>query len=416
MLINFLVIAILFILSAFFSASESALFSLSRYQIRSLEGNYPSTGKIIAELLAHPRRTLVTILLGNTIVNLALSALFTAFWVQWVGDWGAGIAIGLVTFLLLIFSEVTPKTFAIRHAQKLSRWVARPLFWFVAVSGPVRNILQRIADFALLKLGVRIHPADSLMSQKELRGVIRMGAKQGALDKGEQQMIKAVFELGEIPVRETMTPRVDMVCSDVDEGINGVVEKVRQTHHVRIPVYEKTADNILGVIHVKEFLVKPDADLKQLLHPVLFVPETMPIDQLFAEFRKQKATFAIVVDEYGGTSGLATLEDVLEEIVGEIYDEYDQVSQRIEVIDADQLLVHGMTSLRELEERLEIEIPVKEAETVGGLVLYLLGRFPKIGEKTKYGRMEFVVEEVGKKRIHRVRVIRTDSDTGEMSG
>ncbi len=416
MLFSFLVIFILFILSAFFSASESALFSLSRYQIRSLEASHPGAGKIVAELLAHPRRTLVTILLGNTVVNLALSAIFTTFWVRWLGDWGAGIAIGLVTFLLLIFSEVTPKTFAIRHAQKLSRWVARPLFWFVAVSGPVRNILQKIADFALLKLGVRIHPTDSLMTQKELRGVIRLGAKQGALDKGEQQMIKAVFELGEIPVRETMTPRVDMVCSDIAEGIRGVLEKVQQTHHVRIPVYEKTADNILGVIDVKDLLVKPDTDLKPLLHPVLFVPEAMPIDQLFAEFRKQKAVFAIVVDEYGGTSGLVTLEDVLEEIVGEIYDEYDQVSQRIEVIDADQLLVHGMTSLRELEEMLEVEIPVKKAETVGGLVLYLLGRFPKTGEKVKYGRMEFIVEEVGKKRIHRVRVIRSDSNAGEISG
>lgn len=416
MLFNFLVVAVLFFLSAFFSASESALFSLSRYQIRSLEAGHPSAGKIVAELLAHPRKTLVTILLGNTVVNLALSALFTAFWVQWVGDWGAGIAIGLVTFLLLIFSEVTPKTFAIRHAQKLSRWVARPLFWFVAVSGPVRDVLQKTADLALLKLGVRIHPSDSLMTQKELRGVIRLGAKQGALDKGEQQMIKAVFELGEIPVRETMTPRVDMICSDIAEGVKGMLEKVQQTHHVRIPVYEKTADNILGVVYVKELLVKPGVDLKQLLHPVLFVPETMPIDQLFAEFRKQKATFAIIVDEYGGTSGLATLEDVLEEIVGEIYDEYDQVSQRIEVIDADQLLVHGMTSLRELEERLEIEIPVTEAETVGGLVLYLLGRFPKTGEKAKYGKLEFIVEDVGKKRIHRVRVIRTDSDAGEMSG
>jgi putative hemolysin len=316
----------------------------------------------------------------------------------------------------LIFSEVTPKTFAIRNAQKLSRWVARPLFWFVAVSGPVRDILQKIADLVLLKLGVRIHASDSLMSQKELKGVIRLGAKQGALDKGEQQMIKAVFELGEIPVRETMTPRVDMVCSDIAEGIKGVLEKVQQTHHVRIPVYEKTADNILGVVSVKELLVKPEVDLKPLLHPVLFVPEAMPIDQLFAEFRKQKVTFAIVVDEYGGTSGLATLEDVLEEIVGEIYDEYDQISQRIEVIDADQLLVHGMTSLRELEEMLEIEIPVKEAGTVGGLVLYLLGRFPKTGEKVKYGRMEFIVEEVGKKRIHRVRVIRSDSNAGETSG
>jgi CBS domain containing-hemolysin-like protein len=247
-----------------------------------------------------------------------------------------------------------------------------------------------------------------MMSQKELRSLIRLGAKQGVLDRGEQQMIKAVFELGEIPVKETMTPRIEMVCSDIREGVKGILEKSQQTHHIRIPVYEKTVDNVLGVAEIKELLVKPDADLKQMLHPILFVPEAMPIDQLFAEFRKQKAIFAIVVDEYGGTSGLVTLEDVLEEIVGEIYDEYDQVSQKVEVIDADQLLVHGMTSLRELQERLEVEIGVSEAETVGGLMLFLLGRFPKQGERIKHGNLEFVAEEVGKKRIHRIRVSRLD--------
>ncbi len=277
----------------------------------------------------------------------------------------------------------------------------------------MRDVLQKVTDEVLAKLGVRLHPADSLMSQKELRSLIRMGVKQGALDKGEQQMIKAVFELGEIPVKETMTPRVEMVCCDIAEGVKGILEKARQTHHVRIPVYEKTIDNVAGVVLVKDLMVSPETPLKDLLHPVLFVPESMAIDQLFAEFRKQKAHFAIVVDEYGGTSGLVTLEDVLEEIVGEIYDEYDQVAQRVEVIDADQLLVHGMTSLRELEERLDVEVPVSEVETVGGLVLHLLGRFPKTGEKVRYGRLEFVVEEVGKKRIHRVRVVRLESLSDE---
>lgn len=416
MLINSVFIFILFILSAFFSASESALFSLTRYQIRNLEQKHPRTGRIVSQLMDHPRKTLVTILLGNTLANLALSALMTVFWVKWMGDWGAGIAIGLTTFLLLIFSEVTPKTFAIRHAQRLSLWIARPLFWIVVVSGPFRDFHQKITDWGLSRLGVGLHSTDSHLSQKDLRHLIRLGAKQGALGEGEHQMIKAVFELGEIPVRETMTPRVEMVCSDLSEGIEGIFEKVKQTHHLRIPIYEKTVDNIIGIIGVKELLVKPAEPLKDLIHPVMFIPETMPIDQLFSEFRKQKADFAVVVDEYGGTSGLVALEDVLEEIVGEIYDEYDRVSQKIDVVDADQLLVHGMTSLRELEDRLEIEISVKEAETVGGLILYLLGRFPKTGEKISYQGLEFVVEEVGKKRIHRVRVIRSGSEEGRENG
>ena len=414
--INILVIVILFVLSAFFSASESALFSLTRYQVKNLEQSHPRTGKVVAELLVHPRRTLVTILLGNTLVNLALSALITTFVVKRMGEWGVAISICLTTFLLLVFSEVTPKTFAIRYAQEFSRWVSRPLFWFVVVLGPIRRFLQMVTDFGLLKLGVHFHLSDSGMSQKELRSLIRLGVKHGALDKGEQQMIKAVFELGEIPVRETMTPRVEMGACDVLEGMKGVLEKAQQTHHVRFPIYEKTIDNVIGVVQVKELLVKQEVDFKSLIHPVLFVPETMPIDQLFTEFRKQKSNFALVVDEYGGTSGLITLEDVLEEIVGEIYDEYDHVTQRVEVIDADQLLVHGMTSLRELEETLEIEVAVNEVETVGGLVLYILGRFPKQGERVRYGKLEFVVEEVGKKRIHRIRVIRSDSEDGHSNG
>ena len=416
MLLNIVIVVTLCILSAFFSASESALFSLTRYQTRNLQQEHPVTGKIIAELLAHPKRTLVTILLGNTVANLALSALITAFLINGLGDWGTGYAIILTTFLLLIFSEVTPKIFAIRNAQRLSLWVSRPIFWFVVVLAPIRRFLQKVTDFGLLKLGIRLQPSESLMSQKDLRSLIRLSGKQGTLEKGEQQMIKAVFELGEIPVKETMTPRVEMVACDIAEGTKGVLEKVQQSHHIRIPIYEKTIDNIIGVVWVKELLVKSESDLKTLIHPVLFVPETMPIDQLFTEFRKQKARLGIVVDEYGGTSGIVTVEDVLEEIVGEIYDEYDQTSQKVEVIDADQLLVHGMTSLRELEERLETDIAVSEVETVGGLVLYVLGRFPKQGERVRYGKLEFVVEEVGKKRIHRIRVIRSDESQEKSNG
>ncbi len=414
MVLSTFVIFILFFLSAFFSASETALFSLTRYQIRNLENKYPSTGKVLSELLSHPRQALVSILLGNTLVNVTLTALMTAGLVRLLGDWGAGLAIGLTTFLLLIFAEVTPKSFGIRYAQRLVHWIIRPLFWFVVVTRPIRSYLERFTDWVLSQIGVRFHSSiDSTMNQKELRDLIRLGRKQGVLDKGEEEMIGAVFELGQIPVKEVMIPRVDMVSYSIQDDPKELIEKIRQSHHSRIVIYQDTIDNILGVVHTKQFLTQSNQDIKTAMRPVLFVPEMMKNDALFSEMRKQKTNFAIVVDEYGGTSGLVTLEDILEEIVGDIYDEYDRIDLRVEQLSENQWLVHGMTSLRELQERLELELPQEEAETVGGLVLSLLGRFPKQGERIRHGMIELVAEEVGKKRIQRIRVIRLDVPSKE---
>ena len=397
-------LVILLILSGLFSASETALFSLSKIQLRRLKERKPAQTALISQLLNSPRRTLNTILTGNMLVNVTASALVTETAIYLGGQRGLGLACGLTTFLLLVFGEVTPKTFAISYAEGFSCFISRPLYLFVRLIFPVRWAWAKIAEFFSQRIIGQQYLRESFLTEEEIRGLVSIGEKEGVISKEEEQMISTVFDFGDRFVNEIMTPRVDIVAVDVNDDSLHLEKILKSSRHSKIPVYKDSIDNILGIIYAKEYLLSPCADWQSLVEPVLFVPETKRIVELLFEFQSQKSYAAIVTDEYGGTSGLVTIEDILEEIVGEIQDEYDTEEKLIARIDENTVSVSGKTSLHDLNEELNTHFRARDAQTVGGFMIHLFGRVPKSGESTRYRNYLFTADDVRRHRIRKVTI------------
>jgi CBS domain containing-hemolysin-like protein len=401
---HILTLLVLLVLSGVFSASETALFSLSKIQLRRLKEKSPAQCAVITQLLDSPRRTLNTILTGNMLVNITLSALITQNLVRIGQGEGLGLAVGLSTFLLLTFGEVTPKTFAISHAESFSCFISRPLSLFAKVISPVRWLWSRVADGLSQRIIGRPYLKQPFLTEEEIRGLVSIGEKEGIITAEEEQMISTVFDFGERSVNQITTPRVDIVAVDVKENFTLLEKTLKTSRHSKIPVYKDSIDNVLGVIYAKEYLLNPNQDWQGLIKPLIFVPEAKKIEELLLEFQSEKSYIAIVTDEYGGTSGLVTIEDILEEIVGEIQDEYDTEEKRIVRIDDNTICASSKTSLYDLNEEMRTHFKSRGSQSVGGFVIHLFGRIPKSGESIKYRNYIFTVDDVRKHRIRKVRI------------
>jgi len=397
-------LVVLLIFSGLFSASETALFSLSKIQLRRLKEKNPKQSVLIAQLLDSPRRTLNTILTGNMLVNITTSALVTQGLMRASGQKGLGLAVGYATFLLLVFGEITPKTFAISHAEDFSCFISRPLYLFAKIIFPLRWAWAKVADSFSQGIIGRRYLKEAFLTEEEIRGLLSIGEKEGVVSKEEEQMISTVFDFGERNINEIMTPRVDIVAVDVNEDSSYLEQVLKSSRHSKVPVYKDNVDNILGIIYAREYLLSPCSDWQALVRPILFVPETQKIEEVLLEFQGKKSYLAIVTDEYGGTSGLITIEDILEEIVGEIQDEYDTEERLIVRTDERSVSVSGKTSLYDLNEELNTHFKAKEAQTVSGFIIHLFGRIPKSGESTGYRNYLFTVDDVRRHRIRKVTI------------
>lgn len=394
----------LLFLSAFFSGSETALFSLNTIKLRKMERRGKDT-RIISELLKEPSRLLVTLLIGNTLVNVVISVVATSLSLQLFGNKGLGLAIGVVTFLLLIFGEVTPKTFAIEKGESLSLIVAKPLKYFSHLIFPLRNILRLIAD-RLIRLTRISSKREPTLTEEELKTIIDVGHREGVVKKGEREMIRSVLEFTDTEARDIVTPRVDIKAASLDMTQQEFLEFARKIKHSKIPVYENSVDKVVGVIYAKETFLNPERSFVESIRPVAFIPGTKKIDDLLKAFDEQKTKIAIVVDEYGGTDGLVTLEDILEEIFGEIYDEFETPEHLIEKIDDKRFKVSGKVAIIDVNEKLNLNIPEGEYETLAGFVLELLDKIPVEGERVKFKDLTFVIEKMIGKRIKMVLIRR----------
>ncbi len=395
---------LLLLLSAFFSSSETALFSLNTIKLRKMERRGKDT-RIISQLLEEPSRLLTTILIGNTVVNIVISVVATSLSLELFGSKGLGLAIGVVTFLLLIFGEVAPKTFAIEKGESLSLIVAKPLKYFSQLIFPLRNILRLIAD-SLIRLTRISSKKEPTLTEEELKTIIDVGHREGVVKKGEREMIRSVLEFTDTEAKDIVTPRVDIKAASLDMTQQQFLEFARKIKHSKIPVYESSIDKVVGVIYAKEIFLNPQRNFVESIRPVAFIPGTKKIDDLLKAFDEQKTKIAIVVDEYGGTDGLVTSEDILEEIFGEIYDEFETPEHLIEKIDDKQFRVSGKLAISDLNERLDLNIPEGEYETFAGFVLELLDKIPVEGEKVKFKDLTFVVEKMIGKRIKTVLIRR----------
>ena len=405
-------LGVLILISALLSGAEAAYFSLGRTRLRELAEQQGQTPGPLAPLLAQPHDLLVTLLVGITVVNIGASALAAAIAEQIFGSTGLAIAIAAMVFLLTVFGEVLPMTIAVKYPERFLAFVDRPVAWLGWLVTPVRGVLGGLTALTVRLVGRR-DPAQPELSEEELRTLVDVGAREGVVERSEREMIHRVFELEDTLVRAVMVPRPDMFCLDVATEPVLLLPQLREQLHSRVPVYEDTVDQIVGVLYTKDLLPYLDGlpagfDLRQHLHPPYFVPESKRADALLREFQAKKLHLAIVVDEYGGTAGLVTLEDLLEELVGEIRDEYDEDERLIQRVTPRTFRVSGRLPIDELNVATGLQVPNEAFDTVGGWVLDLFGRVPHKGEKKETDGVRVAVEKVERTRVLEVLVTLPD--------
>ena len=394
----------LVLVSALLTGGEAAYFSLGRARLKRLAEQHDPEQGPLQPLLSRPHDLLVTLLVGITLANIGASAIATSIAATLFGPLGLAVSIGVMTVLLLVFGEVLPMTLAVEHPERYSAWVSRPVAWLSALLWPVRGILSALTTMTLRLVGSERQRGEPEISEQELRTLVDVGAREGVVDRSEREMIHKVFELEDTLVREVMVPRPDMFCLDVATPSSDLLPLLREHLHSRVPVFEETVDHIVGVLYTKDLLphlkgLPPDFDLRSRLHPPYFVPESKRADALLREFQAKKLHLAVVVDEYGGTAGLVTLEDLLEELVGEIRDEFDEDEHLIQKVDTTSYRVSGKLPIDELNAATGLHLSKDSFDTVGGWVLDLFGRVPNKGEKTQTGDLTVTVEKVERTRV-----------------
>ncbi len=394
----------LFIFSAFFSGSETALMSMDTLRVKYLaEKNRPGA-RMLAEILARPDKLLGAILVGNNLVNIMVSVFATTLFIDFFGQRGELLTIIVLTPLLLIFAEVCPKTYAAQYPEKISFAILHPIRFFIWLLRPVTWL---VGGFSKLLIHFLHGEADRPpISQDEIRSIIEYGEHAGAVGKEKRRMLHGVIDLSEIRVRDVMVPRTEVVGIEVNTGFSEVVKLMARAHHSRFPVYEGDLDRVVGIIHSKEvlnYLDRPDEfSLSGLARTPYFVPEAKPIEALMQAFRTKHLHLAVVVDEYGGVEGICTLEDIVEEIVGEIQDEYDEEEILVTKLDPGLYLVDGSTAIRYINRRFGLTLSEEHVNTLAGFLLRALGSIPEEGDVCEVAGAIFTVREVVDRRIEKI--------------
>ncbi len=399
------VLLVLLLLSAFFSGSETALLALDRLRVRYLQQKGQPKAAQLAQLLERPDRLLGGILVGNNLVNIAASVVATGFFVSQFGDRGELLTILILTPVLLILAEVCPKTYAAQYPEKTSFLVLRPILLVLWMLSPVIHVVTRLSGL-LTGFLHRGEIENDTLSEDEIRAIIEAGGESGVVAAEQRRMLHGIFDLSETRVRDVMLPRTEIVGVEAESSFETVLEILRQARHSRFPVYVESLDNIVGVIHSKDILAyigkEETFSLKKLCRNPHFVPESNRIALLLQSFRKRKEHLAIVVDEYGGVEGLVTLEDVVEEIVGEIHDEHDIEEADFRPLGPKRYLVDGAVALRILNRRFQLGLPEEHVTTLAGLLMQQMGKIPVEGDSCEIDGIRFGVRQMEDRRIETV--------------
>ena len=405
--------------SALLNGAESAYFSLGRLRLRRL-ADTTEIPDPLAPLITRPHDLLVTLLVGITLIDIGASALAAFVGEQLFGGWGLGVAIVAMIFFTTVFTEVLPMTLALEHPQRFAAWVSRPVAWLSVLLAPVRIFLGGLTALTLRALGASDRN-EPLLTTEELRTLVDVGAQEGVVERDEREMIHKALELEDTRVREVMVPRPDMFCLEISIPPQQILEALREQLHSRVPVYEGTVDRIVGILYTKDLLpyvhgLPPEFDLRTRLHPPYFVPESKRVHALLKEFQAKKLHVAIVVDEYGGTAGLVALEDLLEELVGEISDEFDEEERLIQPLDGRTFRVLGKLSIDKLNTATGLELSSEAYDTVGGWVLDLFGRVPRRGERIETPEVTVAVDKVERTRVVEVTVTLRQTGSDKVGG
>ena len=427
-LVALLIVVVMVFVNAFLALAEISLITVRKTRIRQLveEGN---AGAIkIERMLQQPTRMMATIQTGVTLIATFSSTLAATSAVEPLSTWlqmrgvhvqsadtlalvGITIPVALLT---LVIGEIAPKSLAVRHPERFALIAVHPVGWLQFVLRPAVAVLTFLSNIVVRPFGGTAHFTTPAVNEEELKILVEAGEEQGMLEPEETEMIHSVLDFGDIVVRKVMTPRIDLTAMDVSAPMPELITIVYQSGHSRIPVYEEDLDNIVGIVHAKDLLAlagdssRDTVPIRSVMRVPYFIPETKKVSRLLSEFRHSKQQLAIVRDEYGVTSGLVTIEDLVEQIVGDIQDEYDVEEPLIQVLDRHTSIVDGRVGLAEVNDRMGLELPEDEADTIGGFVFGLLGHQAVQGERARWENVMFVVEETDGRRITRARLIRPD--------
>ena len=396
-------------LSGFFSMSETALMSLNKIKLRHMVEEGVAGAKSVEKLIEDPNKLLGAILIGNNVVNIGASSLATVLATNIFGNSGVGIATGVITILVLIFGEITPKSIAKQKSETVALMVVKPIQFIVFIFKPFVYVFTIISSLFIRLLGGDPNKAESFITEEELKTMVDVSEEEGVLENVEKEMIFNIFDFVDLQVKDVMVQRVDIVAVDEEATYDEVMDIIKSEQFSRIPVYSETIDNVIGVINVKDFAmvenIREDFNVTKYVREPFYTFEFKKIVELFKEMKKARNHIAVVLDEYGGTVGLVTIEDLVEEIVGEIEDEYDEEDNSIEVIKENEYVVDGSARLHDISELLGVDIDSEEFDSVGGLMIGALGRMPEEKEEVVSNDITFIAEEIDKNRIKKVRLI-----------
>ncbi len=398
-------IAMLVIMSAFFSASETAIFSMSVPKVRALVHKNIQDANVLEELKIKPKRVLIAILVGNNIVNISASAIATVFFMKMLGAIGAGVAAVTMTAVLITFGEILPKSYAAHHAEKISLKVSRAIVFLIKLLTPVNWLFLKFMKFSG-------QGESAVGRQEELKALVTMSVEEGEMEKAEKELIENVLQFTDITVEEVMTTRKDMITIDGNIPLNRAIRLMLLREYSRYPVYYKEKDNIIGIVHIKDALLvynkrKQHQNLKTISSEPIFVPEHQPLSDLMKEFQDKRMHMAIVVNDHGEIVGLVTLEDILEELVGEIIDESDVTKTMIKRIDKNTVMIHGMTELKDLQRFIHLRLTGKKTDTINAIILKKLKKIPKEGDTFNIEGNEIEIIESTPKQVIKLKLTRT---------
>lgn len=405
-----LLIGLLLFLSAFFSGSETAFFSLSKINLKKLEKENNRRSRRVVRLLRNPRELLIIILIGNTIVNVAASSMAALLAIKWVEKFSLGsqslaltIEIIIMTLLLLIFGEITPKLIAFSSPEKFAGKAGVVLEIMRYALWPVIKILSLISSLFSDKSAPRFQPN---LTSEDFKNLINSKVTENSLEESEKMIIDSIFRFSSITAREIMVPRVDIAALDINQGMDALIQLIIDEGYSKIPIFRKNIDSIVGFVYAKDVILNPQkTSIHALLRPAIFIPENVKIQNLLNQFRTRKVQVAVVVDEYGGTSGLITLEDILEELVGEILDEYDEEQAYVSKLTDDEYMLNAMVSVSELNRTFNLHIDEEEYDNLADFLYDSMNKVPTRNEKYYYNNsVRFTITNIKANRINYVRM------------
>ena len=389
--------------------SETALMALSKIRIRHMVDEGVKGAKLVQKLSEEPSKLLGAILIGNNIVNIGASALATSIAVKVIGPSGVGVVTVIMTILVLIFGEITPKSIAKQNSEKVSLMVSNPISIIVKVFKPLVAIFTAISSIFIKLLGGDPKATEPFITEEELRTMVGVSEEEGVLEGVEKEMIFNVFEFADSQVKDVMVQRVDIVAVDVNATYEEVISIIKSEQFSRLPVYNENIDDVIGILNVKDLIMASECmnnfKVSDYMREPYYTFEFKKITELFKEMKKTRNHMAVVLDEYGGNVGIVTIEDLIEEVVGEIEDEYDdERDSDIIVVKEDEYIVDGSARLDYIADLIGVTMESEEFDSVGGLVIGELGRFPEKNEEVKINNIKFIIEDIDKNRIKKVRI------------